>query len=164
MVWKAGKGDPYALLASLLAEERGIETLPAVARTERGKPYFPDRPHLHFSVSRSGGLSLCALGEKPVGADIERVRPRSAGLPRYALGRGEYEWFQSRGGRWEDFYTLWTLKEAKVKCTGAGIFQTPAREVAVPLIGPGETARREGFFFATLRGEGWRGGLCLKIL
>lgn len=164
MVWKAEKGDPYALLAALLAEERGIEALPTVARTERGKPYFPDWPHLHFSVSRSGDLSLCALGTEPVGADIERVRARSAGLPRYALGKGEYEWFRSRGSRWEDFYTLWTLKEAKVKCTGAGIFQIPAREVAVPLIGPGGTAKREGFFFAALRGEGWRGGICLKIL
>ena len=164
MVWKAGEGDPYALLGSLLLEAKGIEPLPPIARTAGGKPCFPDRPHLHFSVSHSGGLSLCTLGEAPIGADIERVRERSRGLPRYALSDREYAWFQSRGSRWEDFYTLWTLTEARVKCTGEGIFRTPAREVSVPLLEPGERGDREGFSFAALSGEGWRGALCLKIL
>ena len=164
MVWKMGEGDPYTLLSSLLLEAKGIEPLPPIARTEGGKPYFPDRPHLQFSVSHSGGLSLCALGEAPIGADIERVRERSRGLPRYALSDREYAWFQSRGSRWEDFYTLWTLKEARVKCTGEGIFRTPAREVSVPLLEPGERGDREGFSFTALSGEGWRGALCLKIL
>lgn len=164
MVWKMGEGDPYALLASLLLEERGIEPLPMVARRPEGKPWFPDHPHLHFSVSRSGGLSLCALGEGPIGADLERVRPRSPGLPRYALDDREYAWFQSRGSRWEDFYALWTLKEARVKCTGEGIFKAPARGVAVPLLEPGENGDWEGFSFRSLSGEGWRGALCLKNL
>lgn len=164
MVWKMGEGDPYTLLASLLLEARGVEPLPTIARTERGKPYFPGYPHLHFSVSHSGSLSLCALGEAPLGADIERVRPRSAGLPRYALSDREYAWFQSRGSRWEDFYALWTLKEARAKCTGEGIFRVSARELSVPLLEPGEGADREGFSFAALGGEGWRGALCLKIL
>lgn len=164
MVWKVGEGDAYGLLSALLAEERGVETLPPIARTEGGKPWFPDYPHLHFSVSRSGGLSLCALGETPLGADLERVRPRSGGLPRYALSHREYAWFQGRGGRWEDFDTLWTLKEARVKCTGEGIFHRPAREVSVPLLEPGETAEWEGFSFTALYGEGWRGAVCLTIL
>ena len=164
MVWKMGVGDPYALLASLLLEARGMESLPPIARTEGGKPWFPDYPHLHFSVSHSGGLSLCALGEGPIGADIERVRPRSPGLPRYALDDREQAWFQSRGSRWEDFYTLWTLKEARVKCTGEGIFRVPAREVAVPLLEPGEQAGGEGFLYLSLSGESWRGAVCLNNL
>ena len=164
MVWKAGEGEAYALLASLLVEMKGIEPLPSIARTEKGKPYFPGCPHLHFSVSHSGGLSLCALGEASLGADIERVRPRSGGLLRYALSDGEYAWFQSRGSRWEDFYTLWTLKEARVKCTGEGIFQVPVRKVLVPLLEPGQAAEWDGFAFTALSGEGWRGAVCLKIL
>ena len=164
MVWKAGRGDPYALLTALLAETEGLEALPPVARRPGGKPYFPDLPHLHFSLSRSGGLSLCALGEGPAGADIERVRPRSPGLPRYVLSDREYAWFQGRGSRWEDFYALWTLKEARVKCTGEGIFRVPARQVSVPLLEPGEEAVWEELHFAALSGEGWRGVLCLKIL
>lgn len=162
MVWKVGEGDAYALLSTLLVEAWGVEPLPEIARTREGKPYFPDRPDLQFSLSHSGGLSLCALADTPVGADIELVRPRSLKLPRYALSEREYEWYESRGSRWEDFYVLWTLKEARVKCTGEGLFRRPVREVAVPLLEPGAELAREGFRFASLAGEGWRGGLCRR--
>lgn len=164
MIWRVGQGDAYALLASLLAEERGVGPLPAIARREGGKPWFPDHPGLHFSLSHSRGLSLCALGEAPLGADIERVRERSGGLPRYTLSDGEYGWFQSRGSRWEDFYTLWTLKEARVKCTGEGLFCRPPRGISVPLLEPEESGQWEGFSFLALSGSDWRGALCLKIL
>lgn len=164
MVWKVGEEDAYALLASLLAEREGISPLPGIAREKGGKPWFPDYPRLHFSLSHSGGLSLCALAEVPVGADVERVRPRSERLPRHTLSNGEYDWFRGRGGRWEDFYTLWTLKEARAKCTGEGIFRLPVRQVSVPLLEPGEETVWEGLRFAALRGEGWRGAVCLKFL
>ncbi len=160
MVWKVGTGDPYVLLASLLVEAGGVEPLPGIERTEKGKPYFPDRPDLHFSLSRSGSLSLCVLGPAPVGGDIELVRPRSERLPRYVLSDREYTWFAARGSQWEDFYTLWTLKEARVKRTGEGIFRRPAREVAAPLMEPGTRLVWEGARFAALGGEGWRGALC----
>lgn len=163
MVWKVGEDDAYTLLSALLVEAGGVEPLPEIARTREGKPYFPDRPDLHFSLSHSGGLSLCALGDTPVGADVELVRPRSLKLPRYALSEREYAWYESRGNRWEDFYTLWTLKEARVKCTGEGLFRCPVRTVEVPLLEPGEQLTREGFRFASLAGEGWRGGLCQVI-
>ena len=160
MVWKIGEGDAYALLGELLAETGEVDPLPGIARTEKGKPYFPGRPGLHFSVSHSGELALCALGEGALGADVERVRKRGADLPRYALSDGEYAWFLAQGERWEDFYTLWTMKEARVKCTGEGIFHRSVRRVSVPLIKPGERARWEGFVFTALAGEVWRGAIC----
>lgn len=167
MVWKVGQGDVYALLAELLVEQRGVEPLPPIARTEGGKPWFPDRPELHFSVSHSGNLALCALGEGAVGCDIEIVRPRREGLPRYCLGDREYAWFLERGGCWEDFYTLWTLKEAKVKCTGRGL-RVPPRAIEVPLLDPGHTGDLDGFRFTSLWGEEQlvgelRGAVCEKI-
>lgn len=164
MVWRVGEKDAYGLLAELLRETEGMEALPPIVRREGGKPCFKNDVNHYFSVSHSGELSLCALGEAPVGADIERVRPRGGGLPRYVLSGREYAWFEGRGSRWEDFYTLWTLKEARVKCTGEGIFRTSARKVSVPLLVPGETGEWEGFSFAALQGEGWRGAVCLKIL
>lgn len=164
MIWRAGEKDAYGLLAELLRETEGIESLPGIARQPGGKPYFENDINLHFSVSHSGSLSLCALGETPVGADVELVRPRSEGLPRYALSEEEYVWYRERGGRWEDFYTLWTLKEARAKCTGEGIFRSLPRRISVPLLLPGEKARWEGFSFTALAGEGWRGAVCLKNL
>ena len=161
MVWRVEQMEAHALLA-LMLEERGIEPLPQIARREKGKPYFPDRPHLHFSLSHTGPLSLCALSDRPIGADMERLGTPREGLPAYVLSPRELAWFQERGEAWEDFYTLWTLKEARVKCTGEGIFHRPVREVEVPLLTPGETAGFQGFFFTALAGEGWRGAICEK--
>ena len=159
MVWKEAEEDAYVLLSSLLVEQKGIEPLPEIARRAGGKPWFPGCPDLSFSVSHSAGLALCALSDGPVGADIERVRPRRTGLPRYTLDGREWEWFRSRGERWADFYTLWTMKEARVKCTGEGLTR-PAWEISVPLLEPGEEKRWEGFLFTALSGEDWRGAVC----
>ena len=94
-----------------------------------------------------------------MGADVERVRPRSAGLPRYVCSAGELAWFEGRGERWEDFYTLWTLKEARVKYTGTGL-TLPPRDIAVPLLDPGQHACLDGLIFTAYAGEGWRAALC----
>ncbi len=163
MIWKAGQGDAYGLLASLWTQWGEAAPPPRVERRAGGKPWFPDRPDVCFSVSRSGETALCALAGHEIGADIELVRPRSAGLPRYCLGETEYAWFHARGSRWEDFYTLWTMKEARVKCTGEGIFRVSARAVAVPLCAPGERAALAGFRFIALAGENWRGAVCEKM-
>lgn len=175
MVWTAGEGDPYIFLRQLLyirrekpdaqgqipqqvlaahvAEQGGeLPPLPEIARTERGKPYFPHHPELHFSLSHSGNLALCALADTPIGADLELVRPRKPGLPRYVLSDRERAWYEGRGSCWEDFYILWTLKEARVKCTGQGIFRRPAREISVPLLPGGETDW-DGFRFTVIAGE-----------
>lgn len=159
MVWKQGTGDAYALLAALLVETQGIEPFPRIERAPGGKPYFPDWPGVRFNVSHSGGLCLCVLDDVPVGCDIELVRPRRERLPAYALNERELEWFRKRGERWADFYTLWTLKEARVKCTGEGL-RCPVRDIAVPLLSPGEKGELGGVLFTALAGEGWRGAVC----
>lgn len=161
MVWRMGEMDAYQLLAELLRDEKHISPLPEVARREKGKPWFPTRPDLHFNLSHSAGLSLCALGEREVGCDVELVRPRKKNLPAYVLSEDQLGWFEGRGNRWEDFYALWTLKEARAKCTGQGLVP-PVGAIAVPLIEPGETAELDGFLFTALGGENWRGAVCEK--
>lgn len=159
MIWRAEQRGAWDLLGAML-EERGVSPCPAAARLPGGKPYFPARPHLHFNLSHSGDWALCALAERPVGCDIELVRPRRKDFPAYVLDERELGWFRGRGSRWEDFYTLWTLKEARVKCTGEGLRRKP-RSIPVPLLEPGERAVWEGFTFTALAGEGWGGAVCL---
>lgn len=162
MIWRMEKGDAWALLARTAAETWGLDPLPETARGPKGKPCFPGLPRRQFSLSHSGELALCALSDRAVGCDVERVRSRSAGLPRYVLDERELAWFLSRGSRWGDFYTLWTLKEARVKCTGEGL-RYPPSGIAVPLLEPGPEALWEGFRFTALAGEGWRGAVCEEL-
>ena len=106
--------DAYGLLADALALH-GSSPLPAISRTQEGKPFFPEMPLLHFNISHTKGWSLCAISNKPVGVDIEVLRPRREGLFRYCLTETEYERFD---GTWQDFYRIWTLKEAWCKYLG----------------------------------------------
>lgn len=136
----------HRLLAFAVREVWGWTELPALAHGERGKPFFPNCPERHFNLSHTAGLCLCALSEAgPVGADIERVRPRRRELPRYVMTEEELAAFD---GSWEQFYEVWTLKEAYCKFLGGSIF--PPRAVPAPPPAP----------YRTYAGTDWRAALC----
>lgn len=94
------------LLQTALEREYGLSPLPAILRTETGKPYFPNFPGIHFNLSHSHGAAVCALSDSPIGADVEVLRPAPRRL--------------SEGMSSEAFFRLWTAQEATVKCSGAG--------------------------------------------
>ena len=97
----------WGLLRLALARELGLHALPETAREPGGKPYFPARPELQFSLSHSHGGAVCALHSLPVGVDIEKLRPAPRRL--------------AQGMEDEAFFRLWTAKEATVKREGRGI-------------------------------------------
>ncbi len=140
---------PPVLLSYALERELGLTFLPKIARTDRGKPYFPDRPALHFSWSHSGPYVLCALSDRPVGADIEVIRPRRSDLPYYALTEPERREYFSLGGDWPAFYTMWTRREAWCKYTGVGLRAQW-----------GQTPQTEGLRCASYAGADWRASVC----
>lgn len=125
----------------------------------RGKPWCPARPELRFSLSHSGAYALCGVAGEEIGVDIETIRPRQTILLKKGLSPGERAWLLNRGERWADFYTLWTLKEARVKQAGTGL-DRPARSIAVPLLEPGQEAELDGLRFTAYGGEDWCGALC----
>ena len=92
----------------------------SIARGEHGKPYFENAPWLHFSVSHSGGLWVCALCRCEVGIDIEQHSARDyLSLAERFFHPDETE-YTERGGV-EAFYSVWTAKESYVKLLGTGI-------------------------------------------
>jgi len=147
-IYGSAKCPTLDFLARVLKTEYGISPLPELARTDLGKPFFPALPHIQFSISHSKSIILCAVSAKPVGVDIEDIRPRRESLPQYALTEGEFSRYQSLGGDWPAFYTLWTRKEAWCKYTGQGLGhswdQTPQEEL----------------FYGEYAGEGWRAAVC----
>lgn len=143
-----GESDAYALLLDAARTVWGWKELPQIIRRPDGKPVFARFPECHFNVSHSGSLALCALSDRPVGADIERLRPRRAGLPAYVFRGAEYERFLTLGGDWAAFYVLWTEKESIVKYTGEGLRAWKRAELPT------------GCVLTELAGEGWRGAVC----
>lgn len=97
----------YRLLA--LAAERvfGLTVLPEIAREAEGKPFFPARPDICFNLSHSHGSAVCALHNKPVGIDVEKLRPAPRRL--------------AEGLEDERFFRLWTATEASIKREGRGV-------------------------------------------
>lgn len=95
------------LLAAALEREFGLRELPEIARETGGKPYFPSRPDICFNLSHSRGAAVCALHDKPVGIDVEKLRS----APRRLAG----------GLEDEAFFRLWTAREASIKRRGLGI-------------------------------------------
>ena len=99
-----------------------------------GRPEIdPPGTNLHFNLSHSAGLVVCALArDRAVGVDVEdlaRRAPDPAIVPRYC-SPAEADDVRSKGERWRDrFLTYWTLKEAYVKARGVGI-SVPLSEIS----------------------------------
>jgi 4'-phosphopantetheinyl transferase len=96
-------------------------------RAGHGKPHLADRSDLDFSLSHSGGLALIAVARgRRVGADVERVRPRTdvLAIARGSLSARERQAIASEGtdgARRAAFFRCWTRKEAYLKALGVGL-------------------------------------------
>ena len=146
------------LLALAVREVWGLSPLPEIARHEGGKPFFPGRKDLHFNLSHSADLALCALDGAPVGVDIQIVKEWRPGLPGRVCSPGELEWLDAQPDRWPAFTRLWALKEARVKQSGQGL-TTSIRDIRVPLPADGPVWL-DGLWFGTYTGPGWAAAVC----
>lgn len=93
-----------------------------VARTEKGKPYFPQlADSLYVSVSHSGRYWMCLFSPCPVGLDLQihNGKKHSEKIARRFFCSEEADYLSDREE--EEFFTLWAAKESYVKYTGTGI-------------------------------------------
>lgn len=124
--------DAYALLDYAARRRWGLARLPDLARGEQGKPYFPAFPDYHFNISHSGHFALCALDGRPVGVDIEVIRPHHPNLTQRICSTEELDWLEGQEDQVNALCKLWTRKEALVKYRGTGLTM-PLREICPPL-------------------------------
>ncbi len=103
-------------------EKRGLSGAEITA-DEHGKPALPAECGLHFSLSHSGVLAVCAVSDKNVGIDVEIHRPGSEKLLRRIGTEYENERFLSFADseKMKVFFRLWTMKEAFLKYEGVGL-------------------------------------------
>ena len=101
---KTERAAAYTLLQYALKQQFGLTELPEIKRAEEGKPYFPQYSQICFNLSHSYGAVVCAVHDRPIGVDVEKVRPAPR---RLAKGMGD-----------ADFFRCWTAMEATVKRDG----------------------------------------------
>jgi len=92
---------------------------------EKGKPFFPDFPNFKFNITHGGNIIAVAFcDDREVGIDVEAA-DRKANLmiaERY-FTPAEVDFLQKTPSqqRLHAFLRLWTIKEAYLKMTGAGL-------------------------------------------
>lgn len=133
-VWRV-RGDAHAALRAILARRLGCEPeRVGLERGRHGKPFVRGGPW--FSLSHSGPEALVAVsGDRPVGVDIERVRPDRAveRLARRWLARDETAAIETLDSaqRAAAFHDCWVGKEAYVKGLGEGLGVTGTASFSV---------------------------------
>ncbi len=97
-----------------------------------GKPYAKDLP-VEFNISHSGDMVVCAVDDKPVGIDIEQIRPINLTVAKQICTDKELLYLFGHMPTKQDytyttdtevltrFFELWTAKEAYGKYKGNGI-------------------------------------------
>ncbi|MCD8322207.1 MAG: 4'-phosphopantetheinyl transferase superfamily protein [Oscillospiraceae bacterium] len=96
-------------------EESGFDPDMDISCLPAGKPVATDGA-VFFSLSNSGSLALCAIGNVPVGADVQQTRPVNLTIAK-RFHPEEQAWLkaQPEAEREQAFFRIWTRKEAWVK-------------------------------------------------
>lgn len=100
--------------------ERGIE----YEFGEYGKPALKYHPNIHFSLSHSGDYAICSIGDKPMGNDIELIKPGRLKVANRFFAKEELKWMYAVRDEEEvtrRMFRIWTMKESFLKATGKGI-------------------------------------------
>ena len=175
------------LLRRALREEYGLTDLPRLDTGEKGKPFFPDRPDLQFSLSHCRTAAACALAHAPVGVDVQEVRhlkafplrgrwhraspaspmtdevvPQARETPPVyrILSEQERAWVEAGetpAERDRRFTAVWTCKEAYGKALGVGFLYDLRSTCFVP---DKETWRQYDTSFLRLSREAYELTLC----
>lgn len=118
------KDKMLSLAAELLLEEAlrraGVHNW-KIHYGDNGKPYIDG---LYFNLSHSGEQVMCAVSEREVGCDVEKVTDIELEIAGRFFYGTEYDRIMEQTtvqGRCDMFFRLWTLKESFMKATGLGM-------------------------------------------
>lgn len=96
---------------------------PEIAIGPLGKPCLRNN-RLQFNLSHSEERVMCAISEREVGCDVEKVIPVEPGIAERLFSREECRWIalgETQDEQNERFFRIWTQKESFAKMTGLGM-------------------------------------------
>ena len=108
-----------------------------IATTPAGKPWLPDHPDCHFSLSHSDDFAMLGVADMPIGVDIEAIQAPEHVTPELIAqvltpGEATHLHSLSSDAQAQRFTQHWVCKEAVMKATGLGC-QLPPRCISVDL-------------------------------
>lgn len=110
----------YLLLKKLLSEENITD--PIFKTGKYGKAYISNHENIHFNLSHSGKMVLCAISDREVGVDVEYIDPIiDLNIARHYFFNSEYENIMNAKNNPDEFFKYWVLKESYMKYTGLGM-------------------------------------------
>ncbi|MGW2251955.1 4'-phosphopantetheinyl transferase family protein [Kitasatospora sp. NPDC001660] len=116
---------------------------PDCGRADHGKPFLPDHPDVHVSLSHTRGVVAAAAGFEPVGVDVElAARGRSLSeVAQRVLAPAELALVRAAAEPDRAFLRLWVRKESLIKIGRTSMdtlsaVDLSALPLAVPADGP----------------------------
>ena len=91
---------------------------------EFGKPFLVSHKDVYFNISHSGNIVVCAVHDKPVGIDIQKMNDVNfESIAKRVFTKNEQDVFFStpQETQKEQFYKTWTAKESYIKFLGTGV-------------------------------------------
>ncbi len=103
--------------------------LSEIKYTAHQRPYFDHS--LDFNIAHSGDYVICAISTtQKVGVDIEELKTTELSDFQDFFTREEWAKVLNSNKGLQEFYTLWTQKEAIIKASGEGL-SIPLKEVSI---------------------------------
>jgi len=122
----------------ILKEVYGYHQTPILTYDDHHKPFLKGSAD-YISLAHSKDCLVMGFSKNPIGVDLEWMRPESS----FDYQRFAHRFFTKKEGEFLNllpkeeqnvmFYKLWTVKEARYKCTNDSIFSCalPALKTAV---------------------------------
>lgn len=112
------------LAKNAVSRESGIAAADLVFETEKsGKP-FCKNADVEFSISHSGEYAVCAVSDRPVGIDIQKIVPYNEKTAERVCSGEEIVKIIKSQNKSKEFIKIWTQKEAVLKRDGKSIFDS----------------------------------------
>ena len=111
------------LLRRTVAQELGLTEF-SVVTDPAGKPHISGQDTFHYNLSHSGSRVAIAWGHSPVGVDVQQMHMdagKTALAKRFFTQEEQDYIFGQPELTTQQFYRVWTGKEAYLKYLGAGL-------------------------------------------
>lgn len=127
------------------------------AYNEYGKPSVKGESEFHFSVSHSRGMLVYADAPAAVGVDVEQIRTPDLRVARRVFAQGERSQIEKEPFAPEQFYKIWTRKEAYLKMIGTGFAKSWEKTdvTAAQMDGLFFSAVQSGYMISACCAKGW---------